>query len=114
MRCFIGDNNSSGYAINNRELVSVFSSQKSSGNPLVQSAISNGATHLDCYAFLLNNKISGDLFSLYSRNGFRINKNLTTGELGVPYTIQNGISRFVNEEGDVEIDNPQVVIFMKT
>ncbi len=39
-RCFLGPNNSSGYALTkDGELVSVFSSQKSSGNALVADAV---------------------------------------------------------------------------
>ena len=113
MRCYLGDNNSSGYCIKGKDLVSVFSSQNSSGSAIVQNAIKNGARKLDCFATLENGKLSGDLYSLYSRNGFKVDKSLTTGELGVAYTIQNGISRFVNSKEEVEIDNPQVVIFMK-
>jgi hypothetical protein len=113
MKCFLGFNNSSGYCLKDQnELVSVFSTQGSSGNSIVQNAIKNGAKHLDCFALLKDGKVSGDLYKLYSRNGFRINTKLTTGELGVPYTIQNGISRFVNNKEQVELDNPQVVIFM--
>ncbi len=112
MMCFIGVNNSSGYALKGKDLVSVFSSQKSSGSAIVQDAIKNGARTLDCFATLKNGKISGDLYSLYSRNGFKIDKKLNTGELGVPYTIQNGVSRFVNDKEEVELDNPSVVIFM--
>ncbi len=117
MNCYLGINNSSGYAIaHGDELVSVFSSQKSSGSAIVQDAKRNGATHLDCFATRtggLNGKISGDLYSLYSRNGFKINKKLTTGTNPmVPYTIIKGISAFVNSKEQVELDNPSVVIFM--
>ena len=112
MRCFIGINNSSGYAIKGKDLVSVFSSQKSSGSAIVQSAIKNGARTLDCFATHLKGKLSGDLYGLYTRNGFKINK-ITSGNLGEPYSIQDGISRFVNDKGEVELDNPAVVIFMK-
>ena len=112
MRCFIGHNNSSGYCIKGTELVSVFSSQGSSGSAIVRSAIRNGARHLDCYATYENGKLSGDLYSLYRRNGFKLDKK-TDGVLGEPYTVQDGISRFVNSKGEVELDNPNVVIYMK-
>jgi len=113
MDCYLGKNNSSGYAIKKRDLVSVFSSQKSSGSAIVQSAITNGARTLDCYAEYRNEKLSGDLYSLYSRNGFKVDTTMNTGEIGTPYTIQKGISRYVNDKEEVEIDNPVVVIFMK-
>ncbi len=113
MNCFLGRNNSSGYCVKQSELVSVFSSQKSSGSAIVQDAIKNGAKNLDCFALMSNGKISGNLYSLYLRNGFKIDKSLNTGKLGVPYTIQNGISRFVNSDEEVEINNPAVVVFMK-
>ena len=49
MNCFLGKNNSSGYCIKpDGELVSVFSSQGSSGNALMDSAVKNGAKYLDC------------------------------------------------------------------
>ena len=113
MKCYIGINNSSGYCIKNRELVSVFSTQKSAGHAVVKSAISNGAKHLDCFATLHNNKISGSLFSLYSSHGFKVDTKLTTGELGVPYTVQNGVSRFVNDNEEVELKNPNIIVYMK-
>ncbi len=114
MRCFLGKNNSSGYCIKGKsELVSVFSSLGSSAGVLMEHAIKQGAKHLDCYATLKNGKVQGDLYKLYSKFGFKIDKNMTTGELGVPYTAQNGISRFVNQAEKVEIDNPTVVVYMK-
>ena len=114
MDCFLGINNSSGYCIKDgNELVSVFSSQKSSGDAIVKSAIKNGATHLDCFAKLINGKVSGDLYSLYSRNGFKIDKDLNVGKYGEPYAIRKGISHFVNDKGEVEMDNENVVVFMK-
>ena len=114
MKCYIGPNNSSGYCLKDKsELVSVFSTQGSSGSSIVQSSIRNGAKHLDCYAFLKDGKVSGALYSLYHRNGFKIDKSLNTGKIGEPYTIQNGISRYVDDNGKVQIDNPTVVVFMK-
>jgi len=114
MKCYFGKNNSSGYCLKDKsELVSVFSSKGSSGSAIVQDAIRNGAKHLDCYAIYKNGKLSGDLYALYSRNGFKVDTSLNTGELGKPYSIQKGISRYVNDDEEVELDNPQVVIFMK-
>jgi len=114
MKCYLGKNNSSGYCIaNGGELVSVFSSQKSSGDAIMKDAIKNGAKHLDCFAFRRNGKISGPLYKLYSIYGFVIDKSLNTGKESEPYSIINGISSFVNDKDEVETENPQVVIFMK-
>jgi len=53
MQCYLGKNNSSGYCIaHSNELVSLFSSQKSSANALMRSAVSNGAKRLDCFAII--------------------------------------------------------------
>ena len=115
MSCYIGDNNSSGYALSdkNTELVSVFSSQQSSGSAIVQDAIRNGAKHLDCFATRERGKITGQLYSLYSRNGFKIDTSMNSGKVGEPYTIVKGVSDFVNDDGEVEPNNPNVVVFMK-
>jgi hypothetical protein len=114
MRCFLGKNNSSGYALKKTELVSVFSSQNSSGTSIVQDAIRNGAKHLDCFATIdKDGEVSGALFSLYSRNGFVIDKSMNSGTPGEAYSIQKGISRYVNDDGEVEPNNPNVVVFMK-
>jgi len=114
MKCYLGKNNSSGYAIaKGGELVSVFSSQKSSGDAIMVDVVKNGAKHLDCFAFRENGTIHGPLYSLYKRHGFKIDKSLNTGKPGEPYSIVNGVSSFVNDKDEVEPDNPQVVIFMK-
>jgi hypothetical protein len=114
MKCFLGKNNSSGYCIaHGNELVSVFSSQKSSGDAIMIDAIKNGAKRLDCFAFRKNNKISGPLYKLYSKYGFKIDKSMNSGNPGESYAIINGISDYVNDNDEVEPDNPQVVIFMK-
>lgn len=113
MDCYLGINNSSGYAIHEDELVSVFSSQGKSGSAIVKSAIKNGARRLDCYAERHNGKISGLLYSLYSKNGFKIDTGLNSGEKGEMYSIQKGVSSYVNDNDEVEEDNPTVVIFMK-
>lgn len=114
MKCFLGKNNSSGYCIaHNDELVSVFSSQKSSGDAIMIDAVKNGAKRLDCFALKNDNKISGPLFKLYSKYGFKVDKSLNSGKPDEPYAIINGISNFVNDKEEVEPDNPQVVIFMK-
>jgi hypothetical protein len=114
MRCYLGKNNSSGYCIaKGSELVSVFSSQKSSGDAIMIDAVKNGAKHLDCFAFRENGKIHGPLYSLYKRHGFKIDKSLNVGKPGEPYSIVNGVSSYVNDNEEVEPDNLQVVIFMK-
>jgi hypothetical protein len=115
MKCFLGKNNSSGYCIaHGDELVSVFSSQKSSGKAIMKDAIKNGARRLDCYALRdKKGNIEGPLYKLYSSFGFRIDKSMNSGTPGEPYAIVNGVSDFVNDKGQVEPDNPQVVIFMK-
>ena len=113
MKCYLGSNNSSGYALHGDELVSVFSSQGSSGSAIVRSAIQNGAKRLDCFAERIDNKISGQLYSLYSRNGFKIDASMNSGKKGEAYSIQKGISSFVDDNGVVQEDDPRVVIFMK-
>src|SRR6056297_1233240 len=114
MKCFLGKNNSSGYCIaHGNELVSVFSSQKSSGDAIMVDAIKNGAKRLDCFAFRENGKISGPLYRLYSKYGFKIDRSMNDGHPGEPYAIENGISSYVNDQDEVEPENPQVVIFMR-
>ena len=116
MKCFVGKNNSSGFAIKDgSELVSVFSSQNSSGDALMRKAIEEGATHLDCYAKKDENGniLNVGLVKLYSRHGFVIDKSLNTGKIGEPYSIQNGVSLYVNEKEEVEPNNENVVVFMK-
>ena len=114
MRCFLGKNNSSGYCLKDHEIVSLFSSQASSGVALINDAIKNGGNHLDCFAFRdKNGRISGPLYNLYGRAGFKIDSNLNTGEPGDPYAVINGVSDYVNTEGNCEPQNPCVVIFMR-
>ena len=113
MKCYLGKNNSSGYALHGDELVSVFSTQGSSGSAIVQDAIRNGAKRLDCFATRTNGKISGQLYSLYSRNGFKINTSMNSGKPGEPYAIVRGISDYVDENEKVHPDDERVVIFMK-
>jgi hypothetical protein len=116
MKCFVGKNNSSGFAIKDgSELVSVFSSQNSSGDALMRKAIEEGATHLDCYAKKdgAGNILNTGLVKLYRRHGFEIDKSMNSGRVGEPYAIQNGVSLYVNESGEVEPDNENVVVFMK-
>ncbi len=115
MDCYLGKNNSSGYAIKNgSELVSVFSSQGSSGHAIVKDAIKNGARHLDCFATRdVNGTIGGGLYELYSKHGFKIDKSLNEGTPGEAYSIVNGVSSFVDDEGNVHNDDPRVVVFMK-
>ena len=115
MKCYLGKNNSSGYAIkDSSELVSVFSSQGSSGDAIVQDAIKNGATHLDCFATRDRmGNIMGGLYTLYSRNGFKIDTAMNSGTPGEAYSIVKGVSSFVDDDGVVHPEDPRVVIFMK-
>jgi len=113
MDCYLGKNNSSGYALHHDELVSVFSTQGSSGSAIVQDAIRNGAKRLDCFATRINGKISGQLYSLYSRNGFKIDTSMNSGKPGEAYTIVKGVSDYVDDNGKVHPDDERVVIFMK-
>jgi hypothetical protein len=116
MKCFIGKNNSSGFCIKDGdELVSVFSSQESSGNALVHEAIKRGARRLDCFAKQdsQGNIVNEGLYKLYSRNGFVVDREMNSGNLSEPYSIQNGISYFVDDAGNVDPNNPTIVVFMK-
>ena len=114
MRCFLGKNNSSGYAIKKKDLVSVFSTQGSSAHPIVDSAIKNGAKTLDCFAKRdKNGKISGALYGLYSKHGFKIDKSMNVGTVGKAYSIVNGVSDFVDGNGVAQPKSEDVVIFMK-
>jgi hypothetical protein len=116
MKCFLGKNNSSGFCIKDGdELVSLFSSLESSGRAAASAAIENGATRLDCFATQdQNGNIKNEgLYKLYSSVGFVIDESLTTGELGTPYTIQNGISYFVGTDEVVNPNHPTVVVYMK-
>lgn len=113
MRCFLGKNNSSGYCIKqNGELVSVFSSQSSSGLAIISDAILHGARRLNCFAQRdYQGRISGFLYNLYRRAGFIIDNNLNVGIPGEPYSIVNGISDFVHN-GKIDPTNQTVVVFM--
>ena len=115
MMCFIGKNNTAGYALTREgELVSVFSTARSAGHAIVADAVRRGARKLDCFAEIdSSGRVDGALYRLYSRHGFRINRSMNTGTPGQPYAIINGISYYVNSRGEVEMDNPTVVIFMK-
>jgi hypothetical protein len=116
MKCFLGKNNSSGFCIKDGdELVSVFSSLDSSGNAAVKKAIEEGAKRLDCFATQDENGniLNDGLYKLYSRHGFKIDTALNIGQPNEPYSIQNGISYFVDDDGNVDPTNSTVVIFMK-
>jgi hypothetical protein len=115
MKCFLGKNNSSGFCVkSDGDLVSVWSTQKSSGKAIVSEAIKNGAKKLDCFATLNHEtgEVSGLLYKLYSSFGFKINTNLTTGDGSKPYDIVKGISYYTDGE-TVDKTSPMVVIFMK-
>lgn len=116
MKCFIGKNNSSGFAIKGGdELVSVFSSLEPSGNAVVKEAIKQGARRLDCFAEQDKggNIMNIGLPKLYGNHGFKIDEGMTTGkDPRVPYTIVRGVSYFVNENEEVDLTNPKVVVFM--
>jgi hypothetical protein len=115
MKCFLGKNNSSGYAIKDgNELVSVFSSQGSSGNAIVADANNNGASRLDCFAERAKDgKISGQLYLLYTRHGYHVDTTMNSGTPGEAYSTVNGVSSFVDDNGNVYPEDPRVVIFMK-
>jgi len=113
MRCFLGRNNSSGYAIaHGDELVSVFSTQGSSAKALLKDAIKRGARRLDCFALRINGKIKGMLYDIYSSVGFKIDNHKNSGTPGEPYSIINGVSDYVDEHGKVHPEDERVVIFM--
>lgn len=113
MQCYLGRNNSSGYAIDKGTLKSVFSSQKSSGDAIMVDAIANGAKKLDCYVFRYDGVLSGPLYKLYTKHGFRVDVSFNVGKPGEPYAVVNGVSDYVNAKEQVEPDNPKVVVFMK-
>jgi len=114
MKCYLGQNNSSGYCLKKgSELVSVFSTQGSSGYALMTSSIVNGAKHLDCYAERINDKIIGQLFRLYSKFGFRIDVSKNEGTPGKAYSIVKGVSSYVDDKGVIQPEDKRVVIFMK-
>lgn len=114
MKCFVGPNNTSGYCIKKGdELVSVFSAMGSSGDALVKSAIKNGARRLDCFAQQDGEggiKNTG-LYKLYSRNGFVIDTDKNDDTM--PYPVFNGISYYVDENGNIDRDAETVVVYMK-
>jgi len=113
MKCFLGVNNSSGFALNGDEIVSVFSTQGSSGKALMAEAIKQGGRRLDCYAERdENGMIHGPLYSLYSRMGFRVDESMNSGTPGEPYAIVKGVSDYVDDNGQVHPEHPVVVIFM--
>lgn len=114
MRCFLGKNNSSGYAIKDGDLVSVFSTQGSSAKSLMTHAISNGAKTLDCFAIRdSDGVIDGVLYNLYSKFGFKIDKSMNVGLKGKAYSIIKGVSDFVDDNDVVHPEDERVVIFMK-
>lgn len=114
MRCFVGKNNSSGFAISHGdELVSVFSTQRSSGHAIVAAAVQAGVKRLDCFAQRQpDGSITGPLYTLYKAHGFVVDTHMNSGTPGEPYAIQGGVSSFVNDAGQVEPQNPSVVVFM--
>ena len=114
MQCFIGNNNTSGYAIKDGdELISVFSTAGRSGKAIMADAVKRGVSRLDCFARRdANGNIVGPLVDLYSLYGFKIDTSMNQGNPDEPYAIVNGVSSFVNDSGQVEPDNPNVVVFM--
>jgi hypothetical protein len=114
MECFLGANNSSGFAItSDGALVSVFSTQRSSGHAIVAAAVARGAHHLDCFALRQGETITGPLYKLYGAHGFKIDGALNSGTPGEPYAIVNGVSDFVDDAGQVHPEDPRVVVFMR-
>jgi hypothetical protein len=88
-----------GFAIRpDGELVYVFSMVRGLGDVLVQCAILQGATHLDCF--------DGYLTTLYSRHGFgRVTSlpNWTPGGPDVVYMALNGASAYLAALGKAEV-----------
>lgn len=113
--CFLGKNNSSGYCITkDGELVSVFSTKGSSGDAIMKSAVANGAKYLDCFALRDEmGTISGKLFKLYSKYGFKIDTSMNSGKKGEAYAIVKGVSDYVDDNEQVHPEDERVVIFMK-
>ena len=67
-KIYLTEDKLSGFAIKpDGELISVFSSVRGRGNSLAAYAVSNGATHLDCY----DEPITNHLVKLYSKHGFQ-------------------------------------------
>lgn len=74
---FLSEDRRSGYAINNGELVYVFSTVKHRGNLILSNA--TDANHLNCF--------DGYLVGLYSRYGFRIVRRETNWTPGGPDVV---------------------------
>lgn len=115
MQCFLGKNNTAGYCIKDGdELVSVFSTAGSSGNAIVADAVRRGVNRLDCFAKRApDGTIYGPLVKLYERYGFRVDTTMNSGTPGEAYAIVRGVSSYVNDAGEVEPENPNVVVFMR-
>lgn len=113
MRCFLGKNNSSGYAITERDtLVSVFSSQQSSGDAIVADAVKNGADNLTCRVFMKNGKLEGPLLDLYTRHGFKLDKSINIGKFGKPHSIIKGIFYYPDKNGKIAKGDQIVALYM--
>jgi len=86
MDCYLSRCGNYGYAINNGELVSVFSRMKNKGNVIMMDAIQNGAIKLDCF--------DGYLVSFYKKHGFteiKREKNWDNGQPDIVYMKRNKI-----------------------
>ena len=118
MDCYLGKNNSSGFAISDGdELVSVFSTAGSSAKAIMREAIDKGVSHLDCFVEIDpdTKKLYGKLYHIYSSMGFKLDKTINEGG---EYPIENGISYVYDENGDPELSENdstkhKVVIYMK-
>lgn len=114
MRCFLGANNSSGFALtDDGGLVSVFSTQRASGHAIVAAAVERGAHHLDCFVTRQGQAIVGPLYRLYASHGFQIDREMNSGTPGEPYAIVRGVSDYVDDAGQVHPEDPRVVVFMR-
>jgi len=91
MCCYLSNDSLSGYVINfNGELLSVFSLVSKRGDTLVKHAIKHGAMKLNCFVDVSDNGIfSGPLWTLYSRNGFKLD---TSVNVGGEFPVVNGVS----------------------
>jgi len=103
-KTYLSNDGKSGYMVkSDGDLVSVFSLVSGRGNSIMQSAIANGAKKLDFFATQdKNGKLSGHLYDLYSRHGFKVN---TAHNEGGEYPVKNGLSPVAGTN--------QVVVYMK-
>lgn len=78
-RCYLSNDDASGYAIVAGDLRYVFSTVKGRGDELVADAIRNGARSLDCF--------DGYLTTLYTRHGFVVVRRVPNWTAGGPDVV---------------------------